>query len=83
VFKSQYVKLRCVHVLANKEPASCYLTKGVIVFLLGEYCVYWFWLLLQSVFLLVADSAHTHTNQLLFTFKTSEFLKTRKTGCQK
>jgi len=58
LFKSQYVTLRFVHILSTKEPAGCFLTKGVIVFLLGEYCVHWFWLLLQSVFVLVADSAH-------------------------
>jgi len=58
LFESQYVTLRFMHVLSSKEPTSCYQTKGVIVFLLGEYNVYWFWLLLQSVFVLVADSAH-------------------------
>lgn len=58
MFESQYATLRFMHILSSKEPASCYQTKGVIVFLLGEYSVYWFWLLLQSVFVLVADSTH-------------------------
>jgi len=58
LFKRQYVTLRFMHILSSKEPAGCYLTKSVIVLLPGEYLVYWFWLLLQSLFVLVADSAN-------------------------